>query len=85
MSLVTLRVRASIAVLLATVAVAAQAAEIRSPDGQTVVTVDVDKTGAPRYTVARNGKVVMPAGFLPVAAGFRRRVSRRGHRDVGAR
>ena len=64
MSRVTLRVRASFAVLLAAVAIAAPAAEIRSPDGQTVVTVDVDKNGAPRYAVARNGTVVMPAGFL---------------------
>ena len=64
MSRVTLRVRASFAALLASVGVAVQAAEIRSPDGQTVVTVDVDKNGAPRYAVARNGTVVMPAGFL---------------------
>ena len=64
MSRVTFRVRASFAVLLASVGVTVQAAEIRSPDGQTVVTVDVDKNGAPRYAVARNGTVVMPAGFL---------------------
>mgnify|MGYP003416898803 FL=1 len=54
MSRVGLRVRASFAVLLASVGVAVQAAEVRSPDGQTVVTVDVDKNGAPRYAVARN-------------------------------
>lgn len=55
MSRVRLRVRASFAVLLASVGVAVQAAEVRSPDGQTVVTVDVDKSGAARYAVARNG------------------------------
>ena len=55
MSRVRLRVRASFAVLLASVGVAVQAAEVRSPDGQTVVTVDFDKSGAARYAVARNG------------------------------
>ena len=54
MSRVGLRVRASFAVLLASVGVAVQAAEVRSPDGQTVVTVVVDKSGVPRYAVARN-------------------------------
>ena len=51
---VKLRVRASFAALLASVGLTVQAAEVRSPDGQTIVTVDVDKNGAPRYAVARN-------------------------------
>ena len=53
-----------LAMLLATAATTAMAANVRSPDGQTVVTVDVDRNGAPRYAVARNGTAVMPAGFL---------------------
>ena len=39
-------------------------AEVRSPDGRTVVMVDVDKNGAPQYAVRRAGTEIMPAGFL---------------------
>jgi len=52
------------AALLIAVTAAAQPATVRSPDGQTTVTVDVDKNGSPRYAVARNGVEIMPAGFL---------------------
>ena len=52
------------AALLVAVTAAAQPATVRSPDGQTTVTVDVDKNGSPRYAVARNGVEIMPAGFL---------------------
>ena len=53
-----------LAALLVAVTAAAQPATVRSPDGQTMVTVDVDKNGSPRYAVARNGVEIMPAGFL---------------------
>jgi alpha-glucosidase len=52
------------AVLLAALATTTRAAEVRSPDGSLVVSVDVDRNGAPRYAVARNGSPLMPAGFL---------------------
>jgi len=52
------------ATLLVAMTAAAQPASVRSPDGQTTVTVDVDKNGSPRYEVARNGVEIMPAGFL---------------------
>ena len=52
------------ATLLVAVTAVAEPATVRSPDGQTTVTVDVDKNGAPRYAVARNGVEIMPAGFL---------------------
>jgi alpha-glucosidase len=41
-----------------------EAADVRSPDGRTVVTVDVDAGGKPQYTVGRDGQVVMPAALL---------------------
>jgi len=52
------------ATLLVAMTAAAQPVAVRSPDGQTTVTVDVDKNGSPRYAVARNGVEIMPAGFL---------------------
>ena len=39
-------------------------ASFARPTGRRSVTVDVDKNGAPRYAVARNGVEVMPAGLL---------------------
>jgi alpha-glucosidase len=57
--------RASLLVaMLLAAAVDVQAASVRSPNGQTTVTVDVDENGAPRYQVSRNGAEIMPAGFL---------------------
>ena len=53
-----------VATLLVAATAAAQPASVRSPDGQTTVTIDVDKNGSPRYAVARNGVEIMPAGFL---------------------
>ena len=53
-----------LAALLVAATAAAQPATVSSPDGQTVVTVDVDKNGSPRYAVARNGVEIMPAGVL---------------------
>jgi len=52
------------ATLLVAVTATAEPVSVRSPDGRTTVTVDVDKNGAPRYAVARNGVELMPAGFL---------------------
>jgi alpha-glucosidase len=40
------------------------AATLASPDGRTTVALDVDENGAPRYTVRRDGRELMPAGFL---------------------
>jgi alpha-glucosidase len=51
-------------VLLAAAAAQAPAAEVSSPDGRTVVTVDVDRNGAPQYAVRHAGAEVMPAGIL---------------------
>ena len=56
------------ATLLVAVTATAGPASVRSPDGRTTVTVDVDKNGAPRYAVARNGVELMPAGFLGMPA-----------------
>ena len=46
---------------------AAAPAEVRSPDGRTVLTVEVDPKGTPRYTVERDGAEMMP----PAVLGFR--------------
>src|SRR5512140_1189879 len=48
----------------ADVATAPASGSVTSPDGRTSVTVDVDKNGAPRYSVRRDGHELMPAGFL---------------------
>lgn len=42
----------------------ASAAEVRSPDGRTVVIVDVDAKGFPQYTVKRDGAEIMPEARL---------------------
>ena len=55
---------AALLVALVALAATARAAEVRSPDGSLVVSVEVDENGAPRYAVARNGSALMPAGFL---------------------
>ena len=47
----------------ATVATA-RAAAVRSPDGKTLITVDVDATGVPRYAVQYDGVEIMPAANL---------------------
>ena len=39
-------------------------ASVASPDGRTRVSLDVDENGAPRYAVRRDGRELMPAGFL---------------------
>ena len=41
-----------------------QAAEVRSPDGRIAVTVDVDASGIPGYSVRYDGAEIMPAGRL---------------------
>ena len=46
---------------------AAAPAEVRSPDGRTVLTVETDPKGTPRYTVERDGAEMMP----PAVLGFR--------------
>ena len=48
----------------ATMPPSAQAAEVRSPDGQIAVTVDVDAGGIPEYSVKYDGATIMPAGKL---------------------
>jgi alpha-glucosidase len=42
----------------------ARAAEVRSPDGRIVVTVDVDASGIPGYAASYDGKEIMPTGKL---------------------
>ena len=42
----------------------AWAAEVRSPDGRIVVTVDVDESGIPQYSASFQGVEIMPAGKL---------------------
>jgi alpha-glucosidase len=42
----------------------AGALEVRSPDGRTVVSVDVDRNGAPQYAVRHDGVAIMPAARL---------------------
>ena len=64
MNVASRRAQTLFALLLLAAAATGQAAGVRSPDGQTAVTVDVDKNGAPRYAVSRNGTEIMPAGFL---------------------
>jgi alpha-glucosidase len=46
------------------VAASSAAATVASPDGRTTVVLDVDENGAPRYAVRRDGRELMPAGFL---------------------
>jgi alpha-glucosidase len=58
------RMWSSSALLLTALMASVQAAEVRSPNGKTVVTVDVDDNGAPRYAVMHAGVEIMPAGFL---------------------
>jgi alpha-glucosidase len=50
--------------LFALAAGTADAAEVRSPDGKTVIAVDVDKDGKPHYTVGRDGQEIMPEALL---------------------
>jgi alpha-glucosidase len=38
--------------------------EVRSPDGRTLVTVDVDRNGAPRYAVRHDGVVILAPAQL---------------------
>ncbi len=57
---------ASLAISL-TAASAAQAADVRSPDGRITVTVDVDEGGIPQYSMSYRGAELMPPGAL----GFR--------------
>ena len=59
-----LRLPWSLCVALATSGSPAFGADVSSPDGRTVVTVDVDRNGAPRYAVRHAGAEIMPAGFL---------------------
>ena len=42
----------------------AWAAEVRSPDGRIVVTVDVDESGIPQYSASYQGAEIMPPGKL---------------------
>jgi alpha-glucosidase len=52
------------ALTLAALTAAAQPVEVRSPDGRTQVTVDVDRNGAPRYSVRHDGVVVLAPAQL---------------------
>jgi len=75
--------RAAGVLLIACVA-SAQAADLRSPDGRIVVTVDVGERGVPQLAMSYTGTPVMPAGAL----GFRFRTQPafdRGFRVAGSR
>jgi alpha-glucosidase len=52
------------ALALAAPAAQAKPLEVRSPDGRTVVSVDVDANGAPQYAVSHDDIVIMPAARL---------------------
>ena len=54
-------------VLLIAFVASAQAADVRSPDGRIVVTVDVGERGVPQLAMSYAGVQAMPAGAL----GFR--------------
>ena len=71
-------------VLLVTCVASAQAADVRSPDGRTVVTVDVGERGIPQLAMSHDGVPAMPAGAL----GFRFRTQPafdRGYRVAASR
>ena len=71
-------------VLLIAYAASAHAADVRSPDGRIVVTVDVGERGVPQLAMSYAGVQAMPAGAL----GFRFRAKPsfdRGYRVAGSR
>ena len=71
-------------VLLIAFVASAQAADVRSPDGRIVVTVDVGERGVPQLAMSHDGVPAMPAGAL----GFRFRTQPafdRGYRVAGTR
>ena len=71
-------------VLLIMCAASAQSADVRSPDGRIVVTVDVGERGVPQLGMSHDGIAAMPVGAL----GFRFRTQPafdRGFRVAGSR
>ena len=54
----------SLAALLGTTALPALAADVASPDGRTVVTLDVDGDGVPFYRVTRDGEALIAESDL---------------------
>ena len=55
---------------VAAAASATEVAVVRSPDGKTVVTLQVDERGHPSYTVRREGVEVMPEARLGMRFGL---------------
>ena len=51
--------KGALCALLASSALPAWAADVASPDGRTVVTLDVDGGGVPFYRVVRDGKTLI--------------------------